>query len=84
MASVSYFHTVINTLGRMNAQGNKLLNYGNYATSRPLRRPRRRWEDNIKMDLQEVECGDMDWIALGGDRHRCRALVNAVMDLRVP
>ena len=51
---------------------------------RPLGRPRRRWEDNIKMDLQEVGCGGMDWIELAQDRDRCKALVNAVMNLRVP
>jgi len=51
---------------------------------RPLARPRRRWEDNFKIDLQEVGCGDMDWIDLAQDRDRWRALVNAVMDLRVP
>jgi hypothetical protein len=51
---------------------------------RPLGRPRHRWEDYIKMDLQEVGCGDMDWIGLTEDRDRWLALVNAVMSLRVP
>ena len=51
---------------------------------RPFGRPRRRWEDNIKMDLQAVGCGGMDWIDLAQDRDRWRALVNAVMNLRVP
>jgi len=51
---------------------------------RPLGRPRRRWEDNIKMDLHDVGCVDMDWIELAQDRDRWRALVNAVMDLRAP
>ena len=46
--------------------------------------PRRRWDDNIKMDLQEVRCGDIDWIELAQNRDRWRALVNAVMNLRVP
>jgi hypothetical protein len=50
----------------------------------PLGRPKRRWEDNIKMDLQEVGCKGMDWIELARDRNRWRALVNAVMNLRVP
>ena len=51
---------------------------------RPLGRPRRRWVDNIKMDLQEVGCGYMDWIGLAQDRDRWRTLVSAVMNLRVP
>jgi len=46
---------------------------------RPLGRPRRRWEDNIKMDLQEVGCGGIDWIELAQDRDRWQALVNAVV-----
>jgi hypothetical protein len=51
---------------------------------RPLGRPRRRWDDDIKMDLQEVGCGGVDWIELAKDMDRLRALVNAVMYLRVP
>jgi hypothetical protein len=51
---------------------------------RPMGRPRRRWEDNIKMDHQEVGGGGMDWIKLAQDRNRWPALVNAVMNLRVP
>jgi len=50
----------------------------------PLGRPRHRWEDNIKMDLQEVRCEGMDWIELAHDRDKWRALVNGVMNLRVP
>jgi hypothetical protein len=51
---------------------------------RPLGRPRHRWEDNIKMDLQEVGCRDLDYIELVQYRDRWRALVKAVMNLRVP
>ena len=51
---------------------------------RPLGRPRCRWEDNMKMDLQEVGCGSMNWIKLAQDRDRWRALVSAAMNLRVP
>ena len=51
---------------------------------RPLGRPRRRWVDNIRMDLQEVGCGYVDWIGLAQDRNRWRTLVSAVMNFRVP
>ena len=51
---------------------------------RPLGRPRRRWVDNIRIDLQEMVCGYMDWIGLAQDRDRWRTLVSAVMNLRVP
>ena len=51
---------------------------------RPLGRPRRRWVDNIRMDLQEVGCVYMDWIGLAQDRNGWRRLVSAVMNLRVP
>jgi hypothetical protein len=50
---------------------------------RPLGTPRHRWEDTIKMDLQEVGCGGMDWIGLAQDRDRWRATVNVVMNLWV-
>ena len=51
---------------------------------RTLERPKRRWVDNIRMDLQEMECGYMDWIGLAQDRDKWRTLVSAVMNLRVP
>jgi len=51
---------------------------------KPLGRPRRRWEDNIKMDLQKVGCVGMDWVELAQDRDGWRALVTVVMNLRIP
>jgi hypothetical protein len=57
---------------------------GNLEGKRPLGGPKRGWEDNIKMYLQEVGCGGMDWIELAQDWKRWRAVVNAVMNLRVP
>jgi hypothetical protein len=50
----------------------------------PLGRPRRRWADNIRMDLGEVGWGDVDWIGLAKDRNRWRAVENSVLNLRVP
>jgi hypothetical protein len=52
--------------------------------NRPLRRPRRRWVDNVRMDLVEVGWGDVDWVGLAQDRDRWRALVNSVLNFRVP
>jgi hypothetical protein len=57
---------------------------GTLEGKRPLGTPRHRWEDNIKMDLQEVGCGSKVWIELAQDRDRWQALVNVVMNLRVP
>jgi hypothetical protein len=57
---------------------------GKHEGKRPLGRPRRRWEDNIKADLQEVRCGGMNWIGLAQDIKSWRAIVNAVMNIWVP
>jgi hypothetical protein len=57
---------------------------GKQEGKRPLGRPRHRWEDNIKMDLREIRWGGMDWIDLALERDHWRALVNTVMNLRVP
>jgi len=58
--------------------------WGKPEGKRPMGTPRRRWVDNIKMDLQDVGCGGMDWIELAQDRDRWRALVNTLMNFRVP
>jgi len=57
---------------------------GKLEGKRPLGRPRCRWVNNMRMDLQEVGCGYMDWIGLAQDRDRCRTLVSTVMNLWVP
>jgi hypothetical protein len=57
---------------------------GKPEVKRPLRRPRRRWQDNNKMYLQEMGCRVMDWIELAQDRDRWRALVTVVMNIRAP
>jgi hypothetical protein len=75
-------------VGRVARMGGKRGEYrilvGRCEGRRPLGRPRRRWEDNIKMDLQEMGCGSMDWIELAQDRDRWRAVLNAGSNLRVP
>jgi hypothetical protein len=72
-------HAALMTEGR----GEYRIFVGRPEVRRPLGRPRHRWEDNIKLDLQDVGWG-MDWVELAQDRDRWRALVNAVMNLRVP
>jgi hypothetical protein len=57
---------------------------GNPEGKRPLGRPRRRWDDNIKIDVQELRFAGMDWMERAEDRDRWRTLVNAVMNFRVP
>jgi hypothetical protein len=69
-------------MGEMRGAYNVLV--GRPEGRRPLGRPRRRWEDNIKMDLMEIGFGDLDWIHWAQDRDRWRAVVNTVMNLRVP
>ena len=66
--------------GKRRVQGFSGKTWGN----EPLGRPRRRWKNNIKMDLQEVGCGSMDWIELAQERDTWRALVSAIMNFRVP
>jgi hypothetical protein len=69
---------------RINGVNLKRFIYTSPEGRRPLGRPRLRWEDNIKMDLREIGFGDMDWIHWAQDRDRWRALVNTVMNHRVP
>jgi hypothetical protein len=57
---------------------------GKPVRKRPLGRPRHKWVNNIRMDLEEVGWGDVDWIGLAKDRKKRRALINSVMNLRVP
>ena len=84
MLLFSYCLLISSVCGRMGERIGACRGFvGKPEGKRSLGRPRRRWEDNIKMDLQEVGCGDMDSIELAQDRDRCRALVNAVMNLRV-
>jgi transcription termination factor 2 len=70
--------------GHVARMGEKRNAYRLLVGKRPLGRPRRRWEDTIRMDLGEVGWADVDWIGLAKDRNRWRALVNSVLNLRVP
>ena len=65
-------------------RGGCIVLLGKAEERRPMGRPRRSWVDNIRMDLQEVGCGFVDWIGLARDRDRWRTVVSAVMSLRVP
>ena len=71
-------------MGNVDRRGAYRVLVGRPEGKRPLVRPRRRWEDNIKMYVHEVGCEGVDWIDLARDRDRWWALVNAVMNLRVP
>ena len=71
-------------VARMDEKGAYRVLVGKPEGKRPLGRLRRRWVDNIRMNLQEVECGYVDWIGLAQDRDRWRTLVSAVMNLWVP
>jgi hypothetical protein len=64
-------------------RGNYKASVGKPERNRPLGRPRRRWEDGIRMDFREIGWGSVDWIQLAQDRDRWRAVVNTVMNLRV-
>jgi predicted small integral membrane protein len=72
------WRTLVNSLLNLRVVGGKARG------RRPLGRPRRKWLDNIRMDLVEVGWGDVDWIGLAQDRDRWRALVNSLLNLRVP
>jgi hypothetical protein len=84
----SFFDPVDEMGGSCSTNGEKRNAYrllvGKPEGKRPLGRPRRRWVDNIKMDLGAVGWSDVDWIGLAQDRNRRRALVNSVLNLRVP
>jgi hypothetical protein len=71
-------------VARMEKRNAYRLLVGKPEGKRPLGRPRRKWVDNIRMDLGEEGWGDVDWIGLAQDRNRWRALVNLVLNLRVP
>jgi len=71
-------------VARMGEKGAYRVLVGKLEGKSPMGRPRRRWVDNIRMDLQEVGCGYMDWIGLTQDRDGWRRLVSAIMNLRVP
>jgi hypothetical protein len=70
--------------GPCSTNGEKRNAYRLLVGKRPLGRPRRRWVDNIRMDLREVGWGYVDWIGLAKDRNRWRAFVTSVLNLRVP
>jgi hypothetical protein len=71
-------------VARMGKRNTYRLLVGNPEGKIPLGRPRRRWMDNVRMDLGEVGWGNVDWIGLAKDRNRWRALVNSVLNFRVP
>jgi hypothetical protein len=78
-------HFIVTNVARMEeGRGAYRVLIGRPEGKRPLGRPRRRWEDNIKMDLGEIEIDGANWIRMAQDRVQWRAFVNTVMNLRVP
>ena len=81
---ITYYNCIMQLQQERGEGGGVLVIGGETGGKRPLERPRRRWVDNIRTDLQKVGCGYMDWIGLAQDRDRWRTLLSAVMNFRVP
>ena len=83
-AAINHSLAHTHTTGTRERRGVYRVSVGKHKEKKPLIRPWHRWEDNIKMDLQEVGCRRVDWIDLVQDRDRWRTIVNAIMNCQVP